>query len=399
MSLTDFEQNFVSHIRTLQIKRKSSRKDEGTDFVFLSLKTIKAHYFPNDYEKAIDNLKRQGEIEFLKIKKDNSFYYKFKALKDGPIDFGLLKDECRKLDNLELLIKANLRWVSLEQGIDSTDYFNQFLKQRDKHLDSFFLVDTFSGRIHTPITSLKGTFRKHLYLKNEPVVSLDIGQIQPLLLSLILIENIGKNEFSEWINQGEDIYLMFKEKLNLQSREDAKTKFYEITFGIPNERLGEMFGKVDWIQWINQVKSIALPQNPNSKTKAHSNLAWLLQSTEVRIMRVIWQKLIDNDILFLTVHDEIIVRASDLEESYNIMEDELKFYFPSFKINQKAELNTPDLDYLEKKLKKLDCRCLHSKEQFINKYKFSFDEFIFMESHKLILAFDDQNYSLNTSEN
>ncbi len=395
MSLTDFEQNFVSHIRTLQIKRKSSRKDEGTDFVFLSLKTIKAYYFPKDHEKAIDNLKSQGEIEFLKIKKDNCFYYKFKALKDGPIDFGLLKDECRKLDNLELLIKANLRWVSLEQGIDSTEYFNQFLKQRDKHLDSFFLVDTFSGRIHTPITSLKGAFRKHLYLKNEPVVSLDIGQIQPLLLSLILIENIGKNEFSDWINQGEDIYLIFKEKLNLKSREDAKTKFYEITFGIPNERLGEMFGKADWIQWINQVKSIALPQNPNSKTKAHSNLAWLLQSTEVRIMRVIWQKLIDNDILFLTVHDEIIVRASDLDESYKIMEDELKFYFPSFKINQKAELNTPDLDDLEKKLKKLDCRCLHSKEQFINKYKFSFDEFIFMETHKLILAFDEQNYSLN----
>lgn len=198
---------------------------------------------------------------------------------------------------------------------------------------------------------MKGAFRKHLYLKNEPVVSLDIGQIQPLLLSLILIENIGKNEFSEWINQGEDIYLMFKEKLNLQSREDAKTKFYEITFGIPNERLGEMFGKADWIQWINQVKSMALPQNPNSKTKAHSNLAWLLQSTEVRIMRVIWQKLIDNDILFLTVHDEIIVRASDLDESYKIMEDELKFYFPSFKINQKAELNKPDLDDLEKNLK------------------------------------------------
>jgi hypothetical protein len=397
MSLTDFEQNFVSHIRTLQIKRKSSRKDEGTDFVFLSLKTIKAHYFPKDHEKAIDNLKSQGEIEFLKIKKDNSFYYKFKALKDGPIDFGLLKDECRKLDNLALLIKANLRWVSLEQGIDSTDYFNQFLKQRDKHLDSFFLVDTFSGRIHTPITSLKGAFRKHLYLKNEPVVSLDIGQIQPLLLSLILIENIGKNEFSEWINQGEDIYLMFKEKLNLQSREDAKTKFYEITFGMPNERLGEMFGKADWITWINEVKSIALPQNPNSKTKTHSNLAWLLQSTEVRIMRVIWQKLIDNDILFLTVHDEIIVRVSDLDESYKIMEDELKFYFPSFKINKKDQNSIIDSVYITSKLKKLNCGLLYSEDELLNKHQFSFDEFTFIEETKLILAFDDLNYSLNVS--
>ncbi len=397
MSLTDLEQNFVSHIRTLQLKRKSSRKDEGTDFVFLSLKTIKAHYFPKDHEKAIDNLKSQREIEFLKFKKDNSFYYKFKALKDGPIDFGLLKDECRKLDNLETLIKANLRWVTLEQGIDSTVYFNQFLKQRDKHLNSFFLVDNFSGRIHTPITSLKGSYRKHLYLKNEPVVSLDIAQIQPLLLSLILIENIGQNEFSEWINQGQDIYLMFKEKLKLQSREDAKTKFYEITFGMPNERLGEMFGNADWIKWINDLKTTTLLQNPNSKTKAHSNLAWLLQSTEVRIMRIIWQKLIENDILFLTVHDEIIVRVSDLDESYKIMEDELKLYFPSFKINKKDQNSIIDRVYITSKLKKLNCGLLYSEDELLNKHQFSIAEFTFMQENKLILEFDDLNYSLNVS--
>ena len=177
----------------------------------------------------------------------------------------MLKEHARKLDILERMVKANLRWVSLEPGVDSTIYFQNFLTQKEKHLDAFFLVDNFSGRIHTPITSLKGSIREHLLLKKENVVSLDVAQIQPLLLSFILNENIGNNEFTDWIEQGEDIYLKFKEKLNLQSRDEAKTKFYEITFGIANKRLAEMFGFSNWIKWVNDVKSFVLQQNPNKR--------------------------------------------------------------------------------------------------------------------------------------
>ena len=273
------------------------------------------------------------------------------------------------------MVKGHVRWVSIEQGVDSTIYFQNFLKQKEKHLDAFFLVDNFSGRIHTPITSLKGSIRKHLLLKNEKVVSLDVAQIQPLLLSFILNENIGINEFTQWIEQGEDIYIKFQEKLNLQNRDEAKTKFYEITFGKANQRLADMFGNSNWIQWVNEVKSISITQNPNSNKKPHSNLAWLLQTTEVTIMRSIWQKLIDNDIIFLSVHDEVIVRESDADEVYKIMIDELKLHFNSFKVNVKTDDNIfPLLDTIDEKIKRIDETKMYYPSELFEKFNINTDE-------------------------
>ncbi len=384
MNLTSNEQSFLALIRALHLKKQSTRKDQTLDFVFLSLKTIKANFFQDDYELVFNKLKSQNEIDFEKVLNDNgSFYFKFKVLNDGPIDFSLLKDKSRKLDNLDRMIKANLRWVSIVQGIQSSIYFEQFLKQKEKHLDAFFSVDKFSGRIHTPITSLQGSIRKHLLLKNETVVSLDVAQIQPLLLSFILNENIGNNEFTEWIENGEDIYLKFKEKLNLQNREEAKTKFYEITFGIANKRLAEMFGFSNWIKWVNDVKSFVLQQNPNSKTKPHSNLAWLLQTTEVKIMRSIWQKLIDNDILFLTVHDEVIVRISDADETYKIMVDELKFHFNTFKVNVKDN-TLPSFDTIEEKIENIDASKMYYPYELLEKFDLSLDDITSLIEQKLL---------------
>lgn len=386
MNLTKAEQQFVSHIRTLHLKRKSTRKDQIIDFVFLSLKTIRANYFSKEYEAVFDKLKSLKEIDYEKITRVNGgYFFKFKALKDGPIDFSLLKEHSRKLDNLERMVKGHLRWVSIEQGVDSTIYFQNFLKQKEKHLDAFFLVDKFSGRIHTPITSLKGSIRKHLLLKNEKVVSLDVAQIQPLLLSFILNENIGINEFTQWIEQGEDIYIKFQEKLNLQNRDEAKTKFYEITFGKANQRLADMFGNSNWIQWVNEVKYISITQNPNSNNKPHSNLAWLLQTTEVTIMRSIWQKLIDNDIIFLTVHDEVIVRVSDADEVYKIMIDELKLHFNTFKVNVKTDDNIlPLLDTIDEKIKRIDETKMYYPYELMEKFDLSLEDITLLIQKKIL---------------
>ena len=399
MNLTKAEQQFVSHIRTLHLKRKSTRKDQTLDFVFLSLKTIKANFFQDDYEAVFDKLKSLKEIDYEKSTRANGgYFFKFKALKDGPIDFSLLKEHSRKLDNLERMVKGHLRWVSLEPVVDSTIYFQNFLKQKEKHLDAFFLVDNFSGRIHTPITSLQGSIRKHLLLKNEKVVSLDVAQIQPLLLSLLLKDNIENNEFTQWIEQGEDIYIKFQEKLNLQNRDEAKTKFYEITFGKANQRLADMFGNSNWIQWVNEVKSTSLTQNPNSNNKPHSNLAWLLQTTEVTIMRSIWQKLIDNDILFLTVHDEVIVRESDADEVYKMMIDELKLHFNTFKVNVKSNIEENlNEDEIMLKINKLNKSVLYSINELIEKHLFTQNEVVFMLTKNVLVEFDNFFFSINTS--
>jgi hypothetical protein len=97
-----------------------------------------------------------------------------------------------------------------------------------------------------------------------------------------------------------------------------------------------MFGDADWITWINQYKSQVEPRNLHNKGKLHNNLAWLLQSTEVNLMRKVWHDLIKAGIPFLSVHDEIIVKQSDQLIAENIFTSVLDQEFTFFKLNIKG---------------------------------------------------------------
>ena len=354
---TALENRFLIHIRTLALSRASKRKGSHIDeFVFLSIKTIRENYFQENHLEIFTTLKENNLLDFTVIEKNDHKSYKFKALQKGEYDFSLLQVKSQPLDYTTSSLKSNLRWVSIPSELEVSYYFKEFLASLAGSIDAFFIVDGFSGRVHTPITSMKSDLRKHLLIKKERTASLDIAQMQPLLLSHLLFESIGDNEYTTWINTGKDIYEMFKEKLNLSNRDAAKEKFYQITFSKPSKTLTKLFGHSTWIVWIDNIKTEHLPQNPNTIEKPHSNLAWLLQNAEVTLMRKIWERLIKNDILFLTVHDEVIVRESDKEEAIKIMESTISYHFPNAKINitYKAENQTsPQLETLKQKFAKL----------------------------------------------
>jgi hypothetical protein len=52
-------------------------------------------------------------------------------------------------------------------------------------------------------------------------------------------------------------------------------------------------------------------------------------------MRKVWQLLKDNQIIFLTVHDEIIVKISDYQKSIELFEKIMNSEFQYYKINNK----------------------------------------------------------------
>ena len=84
------------------------------------------------------------------------------------------------------------------------------------------------------------------------------------------------------------------------------------------------------ISLFSQDKSI------DSLEKNYSNLAWLLQSTEVKVMFKVWYNLIENKIPFLSVHDEIIIRESDFIKANDIFRAVLTYEFEFFKLNGKT---------------------------------------------------------------
>jgi hypothetical protein len=163
--------------------------------------------------------------------------------------------------------------------------------------------------------------------------------MQPVLLGWILRDEIGSNEYSNWIDAGQDIYESIREKAKLKTRDEGKDRFFEITFSPADKRLAAMFGNSDWITWVNDLKSKQMPANPHTMEKQHSNLAYLLQSKEVEIMCKVWQGLHDAGIVFLSVHDEVIVKAKDIGDAELIFSKVLSRYFSYYKLNVKGCTN------------------------------------------------------------
>lgn len=324
------EHFFTTYIRTKTIfqRRLHDLKDYSSVKIYAyELKKLNV----ND-RSLLQKLKDKGEINFTE---DGRFV----ALNDGPIDPSLLEKTRRRermsaaLTDLHIYMRDQLKHVTIEaDDKDLPVYFKAFLDHKDKQLKSFFTVDAFSGRIHTPVVNLKGDLRKALRLHGKPLVSLDVKQMQPTILAKVLHRSIGDNPFSTAIFDGQDVYVLLQNNAHLATRDEAKKLLFKLIFGKPMDNLTEMFqGDSNWVRWINDYKSRIEPKNPH-KEEMHTNLAWLLQYSEVKVMTDIWNRLKKLRISFLTIHDDILCNDKDSDKVHKVMKQELQGHFKNFKI-------------------------------------------------------------------
>lgn len=329
-------EQFVTFIRTKQFMKNRLHGENDRDPVHINQKEITDRFFTwpkHNLKLEIQKLIDAGEISVSVEQLQNGYkQFMYCVLKPGAINLTLLKPKQIKFDKITTIMKQHLNSVSLPTDAPRTDYFAFFLKHKDNYPDYFFTVDDFAGRVHTPVSSFHKEYRPNILITNEITASIDIATMQPLLLGKILKNEIGANEYSNWIDQGKDIYIMIQQAAGLETRDHAKKKFFEILFGKPNNGLANLLGNGGWITWINEYKSKPEPLNPKG-SKVYNNLAWLLQTYEVRIMRKIWNKLMTTNIVFLSVHDEIICRQTDLKQAEHIMCEVLSNEFTYFKLN------------------------------------------------------------------
>lgn len=318
-------ENFLTHMRTLQFwNERLKNVDRG---VYLTDGLLARYKVSPD---ELTHLEQTGAI----CRHQN----KVEVLQHGSIDLALLRSKKAPETALHRYMKQFLMYVDLPDGIDLPIYWQVFISARNEFLDLFFGADNFSGRVHTPVSNLHKELRPELILMGEPVTSLDVSQMQPALLGNILLQNTGKNAFSDAINEGRDIYVMLQSMAGLNSREEAKKLFFRMLFGKPNNDLAALFSDGKFMDWINRYKSIPETRNPKSAKenyKIYNNLSWLLQTYEVFIMSQVWQLLAQNGIPFLSVHDEIIIRQSDTEKAYHITNMILSKHFTNYKLNSK----------------------------------------------------------------
>lgn len=353
MKSSEYQINkFVEYIRTKQFMLNAIKGVDPNTFVFISMNEIKSRFLVNPHED-IKSLVEAGEIEVKKSKSAKGYiFYSYKVLKAGYYDLNLTEPKGKELTYTTERMMNILKDVSLKKDSPSTQYFNSFLEHKNQLLRIFFNVDEFSGRVHSPVTSFKSEYRHNILIDGKETTSLDVVTMQPVLLGEILKKTIGENDFSSWINEGRDIYLMLQSKANLKSRDVAKKRFFEILFSRPNYSLKNMFGNSNWITWINEIKNKPFNENPHTLEKNHSNLAYILQISEVNIMTEVWCNLLDNEIKFISVHDEIIIKQSDNYKAKEIFSHVLSKYLSYFRLSDKLSSDKKQANNSEVKAEK-----------------------------------------------
>jgi hypothetical protein len=335
---------FVIYVRTQQfLKTRLSCIDAGKE-VHIPMDEIVSRFFSYprfNCKLELQKLAEAGQLQITVSISPKTGYriFTYEVLHAGKVDLYLIKPRAGNYDPEIRQMIEQLKHVTVDEGApELPPYFDSFLNFRDDCMTLFVSVDEFAGRVHTPISNLHRPIRPYLLINGMPTIGIDVTTMQPLLLGKILKQVIGTNEYSIWIEEGEDIYIKLQQKARLETRDQGKKRFFEILFAKPNNELTAMFGSADWITWINQYKTKTEPNNPHNAEKPHSNLAWLLQTTEVKVMRKVWHQLINAGIPFLSVHDEIIVKQSDRQQAEQIFRAVMDQEFVFYKLNEKQAI-------------------------------------------------------------
>jgi len=338
---------FIVYVRTKQFLKTRLKGIDENEAVHISQAEIAERFFPFpkwDCKNELQCLVEIGQLritETIKTKSGHNMFL-YEALLPGKVDLYLIKPKATYFDPDILQMIEYLKRATVDQDADELPpYFESFINFRDDCMNLFFTVDDFSGRVHSPVTSLKGIIREHLLIDSQPTIGLDVATMQPLLLGKVLKQAIGPNEYTSWIESGEDIYIKLQQKANLETRDQCKKRFFEILFAPADDKLAAIFGDAVWITWINMYKSQLEPRNPHNAFKPYSNIAWLLQSTEVSVMRKVWHGLINAGIPFLSVHDEVIVKLLDQHKAEMIFRSVLDHEFTFYKLNLKCRSESP----------------------------------------------------------
>lgn len=334
---TKEQEAFLTCVRTLTLTKTRLKGIDDNDFVHLGQREIEERFFkwPSfSREKEIKKLIKDGSL--IKKKqynpKSGRMMDMYICLRHGALDASLVPVKVPVYGKTQSFMLECLKNTVLEPGTPTTMYFDFFIQSRDQYPNLFFKFDSFSGRCHTPVTSLPGSIRENLLLYGKPVVSLDVSQMQPQILGVVLKDQIKENQFSTWMDSRADVYRMIAGRYGLDTRAEGKKRFFEILFGRANDELAVIFGEADWITWINRYKRRKNTGNPHMH-KLHSNLAWLLQKKEVEIMKTVWIDLTAANIPFLTVHDEIICSRENKEAATKIFKEKLEQHFVHFQLN------------------------------------------------------------------
>lgn len=249
--------------------------------------------------------------------------------------------------------------------------------QNNNYLDGRFFVDDFGFRYYNIISNLNRNYRKELKLDGEEIIEVDIrnSYISFLFCFIGLIVEFEKDKsfgkelfeqirqrcnyewgfdfysfyndlvFQDYNNKESDFYSIIKGRLfGLESTKYSRNYIKEIVnriinssdlvlknWNINNLNIDEIKERIflkDGKEFIDKVKNIELNDILKIKKgyKKYNNLNVLVGRLESEIMRKCMDKLIDEDIKFISLFDSFLIKKVEHEKVLIILNNVVKNY-------------------------------------------------------------------------
>lgn len=288
---------------------------------------------------------------------------RLRVIEHYPLNRGIHRLHNLELDQFLYDQYTTIRRLEIRNDEDLKFYLSNSFK-------SDFFRDNHGGRCYTPITNLKKSKRKNLVLDGERLIEVDLqysyfavlywlqlkllrGEIESLTflskeerskLQSIYLDPAWVNFFEEGFIGQSDFYTLASRKISLKGIDRNEFKkvintylntspnFNTRFFGFDYKAFGKrIFGDTSF--WIDEIKSRPIFNDYNKKG-LHTNMSKLLSSGEVFMMQTAWEVMKENFIPFLSIHDCLLVKESDVVIVSELLKQSFQD-FPSIKFSIK----------------------------------------------------------------
>jgi len=291
-------------------------------YVNKKAKTYKINYFD------LNTIKRVRINDSILNKKNTRTYIENSITNhnNSPIDTKIRKRLVEDLYHVQVDYKNSINYLN-QLKKDGNIELNKYYKNYTS-LDSiannylFFKFDEY-GRFHTNFTILKREIRQNfIKIDGEDIIEIDIKNSQPLFLSILLREELDKDDKEIknfiWLAEQGLFYDYIVDKFNNLKRSDVKLLTYKVLFGhnginsIENKIFQNVFPKI--YDYIIEFKKL----NNNYRILAHTLQRMESDFIFGKVIKEIYEKI--PNIKLFTVHDSIsypLKYKNTVEEIFN----------------------------------------------------------------------------------
>lgn len=362
--MTVVKKNFIDHylyfISTLHYLKYVNKKFKDSEYQNINYKIMSKIISEKKYSEIVGNLIQWGIIATDNTFRKNEKSIGYKVL--PPFNNNIRKIKIKdKLINRKInkhrkeqeeksicwpdqyqYLKRMLKWIEIDEneankynlinylgqcnkkGSYNTKYDSNFIAIDNlRNKNYFYTVDSFGERFHSNLTNLNRNLRYTLSVQGEKLGQVDIKNSQPLFFYLFIkdlpyIPDQEKEEFKKIVENGL-FYEFFMAHFNIPSEKRNKKKRHIITGLFSDKNKGE---KNRYFECLKEKFPHIAELILVIKKQDYKLLIKLMQLEESRfVIRKVIREFIKryNGQFISTIHDSIVVKASMLDQVYELI--------------------------------------------------------------------------------